>query len=39
MTAGPAAVPVVGEPFDGPLGRTSTSTDPDGCATTVHDRA
>ena len=31
-------VPVPAPPVDGPFGRTSTSTDPDGDAVTVHDR-
>ena len=31
-------VPVPAPPVDGPSGRTSTSTDPDGDAVTVHDR-
>ena len=34
-----AGVPVLGEPFDGPFGRTFTFTDPDGYAVTIHDRA
>ena len=34
-----AGVPIVGEPFDGPFGRTFTFTDPDGYAITVHDQA
>lgn len=34
-----AGVPMIGEPFDGPFGRTFTFTDPDGYAITVHDQA
>ncbi len=33
-----AGVPILGEPFDGPFGRTFTFTDPDGYAVTVHDQ-
>jgi predicted enzyme related to lactoylglutathione lyase len=34
-----AGVPVLAAPVDGPFGRTFTSSDPDGYAVTVHDRA
>ena len=34
-----AGVPIPAAPVDGPFGRTSTSTDTDGSAVTVHDRA
>jgi len=34
-----AGVPIQGEPFDGPFGRTFTFSDPDGYAVTIHDQA